>query len=100
LLETQLDHSLSFNMSPDYTGGGFTLEHEAFTGSIKAVQAGKSAAGYKPAFMPPVEMAEALRLESWVRELYEHLPFQKPTAEMAEALGVDKKYLAALGIDT
>lgn len=75
LMETQLDHQLNFNMAPDYTGGGFTLEHEAFTGSIKAVHSGKSSAGFKPDYMPPVEMAEALRLETWIRELYENLPF-------------------------
>ncbi len=98
LLETQLDHDLSFNMSPDYTGGGFTLEHEAFTGSIKAVQAGKSAAGFKPDFMPPVEMAEALRLETWIRELYDTLPFEKPGAETADFFGVDAAYFDALGI--
>ncbi len=95
-LKTQLDYDLPFNMSPDYTGGGFTQEHEAFTNSIRAAGAGKSSGTYKTDFMPPVEMPEALRLESWIRSLYETLPQEKPTVEDLQSYGFSGEVIDAV----
>ncbi len=95
-LKTQLDYDLPFNMSPDYTGGGFTEEHEAFTSSIKSIGEGRSAGAYKMEFMPPVEMPEALRLENWIRSLYETLPQEKPATKDLEDYGFPPEIINAV----
>jgi len=90
-MKTQLDYDLEFNMAPDYTGGGFTMEHEAFVGEVKSRQSLEPQERYKPRFMPPVEMAEALRLENWIFELYETLKSEKPTQDQIVQLGIDQE---------
>jgi NADH dehydrogenase len=84
LMETQLDNDLAFNMAPDYTGGGFSLEHEAFIDCVGALQEGRYHGTCKSDFMPPVEMPEALRLESWIRNLYDNLTPEKPDAAVLQ----------------
>lgn len=86
--DTQLDYPLNFNMAPDYTGGGFALEHEAFAAAVRAAEAGKAWAARPTEAMPAVELPEALRLENWVRTVYGILPRKKPTAEQLRTMGV------------
>ena len=84
--ETQLDNPLDFNISPDYTGAAFTVEHEEFT---KAILNRNNSTASKPGFMPPVELQEALRLENWIFDLYDRLERRKPEEGEVRGCGVD-----------
>lgn len=99
LLETQLDSPLAFNMAPDYTGGGFSAEHQSFFAAVQQAEQTTEAGSRPTDYMPPVEMAEALRLENWIRSLYSTLPKEKPTAEVLREMGVDDA-IARLLLDT
>lgn len=88
LFDTQLDYPLNFNMAPDYTGGGFTLEHEAFAAAVRTAEAGKAWAARPTEAMPAVELPEALRLENWIRHVYGALPMEKPSPAQLRAMGV------------
>lgn len=94
--KTQLDYPLAFNMAPDYTGGGFALEHEAFAAAIQAAQAGRSWSSRQTDYMPAVELPEALRLENWIRMLYNKLPMQKPGHAEIMSLGISSEVAHAL----
>lgn len=93
--KTQLDFDIGFNISPDYTGGAFTLEHDSFARAVRG-RRDKTAGMSRPRLMPPVELAEALRLESWIFDLYDNLTFAKPTASKLANTSFDPTALSAV----
>lgn len=95
IFENQLDRAVGFNLSPDYTGSGFAMEHENFFQAVKARD--EQSTGSQPlSFMPPVELAEALRLESWIYNLYSALANKKPGYDDLLNGGFDPKIASAL----
>jgi len=93
--ENQLDKNIGFNLSPDYTGSGFAMEHENFIQAVKARE-GQTSGPQPLSFMPPVELAEALRLESWIYNLYATLAHKKPRYDELLNSGFDPKVASAL----
>lgn len=94
-LETQLDYPLAFNMAPDYTGAAFAMEHESFINSIRALN-DRNLTLAQNRYMPPVEMVEALRLEDWVRSLYNQLRSLEPTESDLVRSGIPEEIARTL----
>ncbi len=70
---TQGDFDVGFNPSPDYTGAAFACEHENFLAAI--IHSTQSSGNVeKPFSQTPVELHEALRLEEFIHNVYEHTP--------------------------
>jgi predicted dehydrogenase/nucleoside-diphosphate-sugar epimerase len=63
---TQRSFDIGYNAAPDYTGGGFSVEHANFAAAIRAIRTtdAHTAAG------TPVEIEEAARFEQFTFDLY------------------------------
>ena len=69
-LWTQQDFDTGYNAAPDYTGGGFSVEHMNFAEAIRA-----RAAGREPGVaVPPVVLGEAVALEQMIHGIYSRSP--------------------------
>lgn len=80
LLVTQQDYDTGYNFAPDYTGGGFSMEHANFARALRDRAEGRAPAppgdGTGPARVAtpsatPVDFTEAARAEDWIFRLYE-----------------------------
>ena len=67
---TQQDFDTGYNSAPDYTGGGFAMEHANFAGAIRAWRAGAPMSGQAGPSGTPVDFAEAAAVEDLIFRLY------------------------------
>ena len=67
---TQRDFDIGYNTAPDYTGAGFSCELENFLAAISA-RGGAAARPVRTDVPPPVELAEAVRLEDTIFRIYD-----------------------------
>ncbi len=71
-LWTQLDFPTGYNSAPDYTGAGFSMEHENFARAVRAWRDGApETAGDEPPSRRPVDFAEAADAEEMIFALYD-----------------------------
>jgi NADH dehydrogenase len=67
---TQQDFDTGYNSAPDYTGGGFAMEHANFARAIRAWRAGQAPPQGAPPSQTPVDFAEAARVEELIFKIY------------------------------
>jgi predicted dehydrogenase/nucleoside-diphosphate-sugar epimerase len=89
-LFTQRDLDIGYNAAPDYTGGGFSVEHRNFAAAIRASRGEKGLRGDSAPESLPVEIEEAARVENLIFSLYEAsegLDPRSPVWQGAPAVG-------------
>lgn len=71
-IRTQRDFETGYNAAPDYTGGGFSMEHRNFREAIDAAAAGRELRRTLPGSISaaPVGFAEAAGVERFIFDLY------------------------------
>ena len=67
---TQQDFDTGYNSAPDYTGGGFAMEHANFARAIRAWRAGVTLPDTGAPSTTPVDFAEAAAVEDLIFRLY------------------------------
>lgn len=67
---TQRSFDIGYNAAPDYTGGGFSMEHGNFTNAIRTRLAGQTPPHDGTPSQMAVRLGEAARLEGLVFDIY------------------------------
>lgn len=79
---SQREFDLGYNASPDYTGAGFSMEHQNFVHAIRDA----ASAGRQTGLSAPVTVEAANELEQWMFDFYQRVPLTNPRAAEVDPL--------------